>query len=107
MVSSTIINAIKHTTYRQDGRVVLDASLRRWSLYWRGFESQSRHFVDITIQSIVPFILNTCTWYVVPSLMLLTIKYTGSMAQWYEELVKGASHFGGVNSDPSPFIFLT
>ena len=56
MVSPTIINAIEHTTYRQDGRVVLGADLRRRSLYWRGFESQSCHFVEITIKSLVSLI---------------------------------------------------
>ncbi len=87
MVSSTIINAIEYITYRQDCRVVLGAGLRRWSLYWRWFDTQLRHFVYITIQSIVSFILNTCTWYVLPFVMLLTTKYTGRIAEWSKALV--------------------
>ena len=61
MVSSTTIHAIDFTTYRQDGRVVYSAGLRHQSLRWRGFKSHSCHYVDITIQSIVSCILNTCT----------------------------------------------
>eukprot|EP00493_Phyllostaurus_siculus_P011318 UN11476 len=34
---------------------------------WRGFKSHSSHFVDIPKQSIVSCILNTCTWYHLPS----------------------------------------
>ena len=87
MVSSTIINAVEHTTYRQDGRVVGGAGLRRLSLWWFWFESHSCHFVDIPIQSIVFCILNTCTWYYLPSSMLLTIQHTERMAEWSEALV--------------------
>ena len=52
MVSPTTIHAIDHKRYRQDGRVVWGAGLKSRSLRWRGLESQSLHFVDITIQSI-------------------------------------------------------
>ena len=41
------------------------------------------------IQSIVSFILKTCTWYLVPLSMLLNTKHTGRMAEWYEALFHG------------------
>ena len=66
MVSSTIIHAIDHTTYRQDGRVVWGAGLRHQELWWCGFQAYSSQYYDIPIQSIVSFILNTCTWYLLP-----------------------------------------
>eukprot|EP00493_Phyllostaurus_siculus_P015645 UN15887 len=46
------------------------SGLRRWfkepftSMGW--VEYCSSHFVDIPIQSIVSFILNTCRWYLLP-----------------------------------------
>ena len=81
MVLSTIIHAIDHTTYRQDGRVVFGAGLRHQSLQWRGFVSHSCYFVEIPIQSIVSCILNTCTWYLLPSSMPLSTQHTGRMAE--------------------------
>ncbi len=107
MVLSTIIHAIDHSTYRWDGHVVWSAGLRHQSLQWRGFVSHSCHFVDIPIQSIVSFILNTCTWYLLSLFRLLTTKHTGRMAEWSKALFLGTSHFGGVGSSPTPVILLT
>ena len=87
IVYSTIIHAIDHKKYRQDGRVVWGAGLRHQSLRWCGFEFHSCHFVDIPIQSIVSFILNTCTWYLLPISMLLTRKHTSNTAEWSKLLV--------------------
>ena len=82
IVSSTIMHAIDHTTCRQVGRVVFGAGLRHQSLQWRGFVSHSCYFVEIPIQSIVSCILNTCTWYLLPSSMPFTTQHTGRMAGW-------------------------
>ena len=87
MVSSTIIHAIDFKTYRQDGRVVWGASLMHQSLWLRGFESHICHSVNIPLQSIVSFILNTCTWYLLPSSMLLTTQHTSRMVEWSKALV--------------------
>ena len=86
MVSSTIIHPNDQKAYRQDGRVVYGAGLGHQSLWWHGLESNSSHFVNIAIQSIVSFILNLCKWYLLPSSMLLTSKHTGGIAEWYETL---------------------
>ena len=55
---------------------------RHHSLRWCAFKTHSCLFVDIAMQSIVSFILNTCKWYLLLSSMLLTIKHTGRMGQW-------------------------
>ena len=85
--------------------------MRRWFKVpvtsWPRFESYSCHFVYITIHSIVFFILDTCTWYVLPSFMLLIIQYTGRIAEWSKVLVSGTSHSGGLGSSPTPLILLT
>ncbi len=110
MVSSTIIHAIDQTTYRQNGWVVYVAGLRHQWLGWFGSESHSSRCVNIPIipiQSILSFILKTCTLYLLPLSMLLTTKYTGRMAKWSKLLVWGISHFGGEGSTPSPVILLT
>ena len=52
------------------------------SLWWRGFESQSCHFVEIPIKSIVSCNLYSCRWYLLPSSMLFTTKHTGRMGSW-------------------------
>ncbi len=70
------------------------------------FKSHSCHFVDISTQSIVSCILNTCTWYLSPSSMLLTSKHRGRMAEWSKSLVQGTSHFRGLGSSPTPVNFL-
>ena len=107
MVSFTIINTIDLKTYRQDGWVEWTAGFRHQSLWWRGFESYHCHFVDIPKESIVSFILNTCTWCYLHSSMQLTTKHTGRMAEWYKELVYGTRHFDGVGSSPTPVSLLT
>ena len=107
MVSSTNINAIDLKTYRQNGLVEWTTGFRHKSLRWRGFESYYCQFVDILIRSIVSLILNTCTWYLLPSSILLTSKHTGRMVEWNELLVLGTSHFGGVGSSPTIVILLT
>ncbi len=66
MVSSLIIHAFDCKKYRQDGRVVRGAGLRHQSHGWRGFVTHPCYVVDIPIQSIVSFILNTCTCYLLP-----------------------------------------
>ncbi len=66
------VHAINNTTYSEGCQVVLGAGFSHQSLCWRGFESHSCHFVDVPIKSIVSFILNTGTWYLPPSSMLLT-----------------------------------
>ena len=104
MVSSTIINTIDFKTYRQDGWVEWTAGFRHQSLWWRGFESYHCHFVDIPKESIVSFILYTCSWCYLHSSMQLTTKHTGRMAEWYKELVYGIRHFDGVGSSPTPDI---
>ena len=168
MLSSTIIHAYDHKTYRQDGRVVwgdglwapvtsvawvpfplllfcdipiqsiVSFILNTCKLYllplsillttkhtgrmvekyealvyghqpvrWRGLASNSFRFVDIPIQSVASFILNTCKCYLLPSSMLLTTKHTGRTAELYGVLVLGTSHLGGVGSSPTPIILLT
>ena len=87
MVSSTIIHAIEHTTNRQNGAVVYVSGLRHQSFLWRGFESNSCHFDDILTQSIVSFILNTCTWYLLSSSVLLTKQHASRMAEWSKALL--------------------
>ena len=77
------------------------------SLWWRGFDSHSCHFVDIPIQIIVSFILNTCRWYLLTSWKLLTTKHTGRIAEWSKALVLVTSHFGGRGSSPTTVILLT
>ncbi len=71
-----------------------------------GLESHSCDFVDIPIQSIVSYILNTCTWYLLPSSMLLITQHTGRMTEWCKVLIKGTRHFAGVGSRPNPVIFM-
>ena len=107
MVSFTIINTIDLKTYRQDGWVVWTAGFRHQSLWSRRFEFYHCHFVDLSIQSIVSFILNTCICCHLPLSMLLTSKHTAKMAMWYEALVKGTSNFDSVGSRPTPVIFMT
>lgn len=87
MVSSTIILPNEKKAHRQDDRMVYGAGLGHQSLCWHGLESNSSHFVNIAIQSIVSFILNTCKCYLLPSSMLLTSKHTAGIAEWYETLV--------------------
>ena len=72
LVSSTLIHAIDNTTYRQNGWVVYVAGLRLQSLLLRGFKTNSYHLCWHPIQNIVSLISNNCTWYLVPSSMLLT-----------------------------------
>ena len=87
MVSSTIIHAIEHITYRQNGRVVEGDGLRINSLWLCGFESHSKNIVDIPKESIISFILNTCIWCHLPLSILMTKKHTGKMAEWSMVLV--------------------
>ena len=87
MVSSTIIYAIDHKTYRQDCREEWGAGFRHQSLRWRRVESYSYDLVDIPKEIIVSIILNTCTWCHLPLSMLLTSKQTGRMAVWSKVLV--------------------
>ena len=104
MVSSTIIHAIEHITYRQNGRVVEGDGLRIKSLWLRGFESHSKNLVDIPKESIISFILNTCIWCHLPLSILMTKKHTGKMAEWSMVLVKGTSQFGDMGWSQTPLI---
>ena len=107
MVSCTIFHAIDHKTLRQDGRVaergLVKAPVILVVWVWVPFLSFSWH----SYKSIVSCILNTCTWYLLPSSMLLNTQHTGRMAEWSKALVLGTSHFGGVGSSPTPVILLT
>ena len=55
----------------------------------------------------VSFILNSCTWYLLPSSMLLITQHIARMAKWSKAPVLVTSHFAGVGSSPTPFILLT
>ncbi len=87
MVSFTIIHAIEHLTYRQDGGVERGTCLTYQSVRLCWFKTYSYHFVEIPKEGIVSIILNTCTWCHLPLSMLLTSKQTGRMAEWYEALL--------------------
>ncbi len=82
MVFFTIIDAIDHKTYRQDGRLVRGAGFRAPVTWVAWVPVPLLSFCDIPIQSIVSFILNTCRWYLLSLSMLLTAKNTGRMAEW-------------------------
>ena len=107
MLSSTIIHAYDHKTYRQDCREDWGAGLRHQSLQWHGFESYSCHFANIPKEKIVSIILDTCTWCHLPFSMLLTKNIQEGlpivMGRWF----MGTSHFGGVGSIPFPVILMT
>ncbi len=82
MVSSTIIHANDQKPYRQDGRVVQGAGLRHQALWWRWFESHSCYFFDLPIQSLVSFILNVCTWDLLPLSIQLITQHITRVAKW-------------------------
>ncbi len=73
----------------------------------RGFESHSFYFVDLPIQSMVSFILNTSTWYLLPLSMLLITQHIARVAKLSKALALVTSHFGGRDSSPTPVILLT
>ncbi len=89
MASSTLVHAIDQTTYRQDGWAVHVAGLRLQSFLLRRFKFPSSHFVDIPIKRIVSCFLYTCTWYHLPSSMLLTSNKQARWPEWYEAMVYG------------------
>ncbi len=106
MVSSTIINAIHHKTYRQDGRV----AKRRWykkpvtsvplvqdpllSFCWQPKQSIVLSFWKLA-HSI--YYHNPCYWS-----QNIQAGWLSGMRRW----LTGTSHFGGVDSSITPVILM-